>query len=115
MAALGREEDGVAAPSNTVVINARCSLRTEADQRVIGDIALLIAPNSTHRPIERSRHVCLLGEARLHLEHHRIGLRDFVPGAIVMHWQSGDDDDALTRFRPQAATRIDDDDIGRRR
>jgi hypothetical protein len=80
-----------------------------------GDIALLIAPNSTLRPIERSRHVRLLGEARLHQEHHRIGLRDFVSSAIVMHGQARDDDDALIRFRPQTAARIDDDGIGRGR
>jgi hypothetical protein len=80
-----------------------------------GDIALLIAPNSTLRPIERSRHVHLLDEARLHQEHHRIGLCDFVSSAIVMHGQARDDDHALIRFRPQTAARIDDNGIGRGR
>src|SRR5215468_2092626 len=78
-------------------------------------IALLIAPNSAHRPAKRPRHVELLGEARLHQEHHRVGLGDQVLGAIVMHRQSGDDDHALIRFDPQAAARIDDHGIGRRR
>jgi hypothetical protein len=41
-------------------------------------------------------------------------LSDFVLGAIVMHWQSGDGDHALIRVGPQAATRIDDHGIGRR-
>jgi hypothetical protein len=45
----------------------------------------------------------LLGEARLHQEHHRIGLGDRILGAIVTHGQSGDDDQPLTRFDPQAA------------
>jgi hypothetical protein len=35
--------------------------------------------------------------------------------AIVMHGQSSDDDHALIRFDPQAATRLDEHDIGRRR
>ena len=78
-------------------------------------ITLLEAPNSAHRPAKRPRHVRLLGEARLHQEHNRIGLGDYVLGAIVMHRQSGDDDHALIRFDPQAAARIDDHGIGRRR
>jgi len=71
----------------------------------------LIAPNSTHRPTERSRYVRLLGETRVYQEDHRIGLSHRVFGAIVMTWQSSDDDDALIRFRPQAAARIDDDGV----
>jgi hypothetical protein len=41
----------------------------------------------------------LLGKARLHQEHHRIGLGDSILGAIVMHRQSADDDHALIRFQ----------------
>jgi hypothetical protein len=37
-----------------------------------------------------------------------MGLSDRTLGAIVMNWQSGDDDHSLIRFDPQAATRIDD-------
>ena len=42
-------------------------------------------------------------------------LGDRILGAIVMHRQSGDDDHALTCFDPQAAARIDDHGIRRRR
>jgi hypothetical protein len=37
---------------------------------------------------------------------HRVGLRDSILGAIVMHRQSADDDHALIRFDPQATARI---------
>ena len=70
---------------------------------------------SAHRSGKRLRHVRLLGEARLHQEHHRIGLGDRILGTIVMHRQSGDDDHALTRCDPQAAARIDDHGVRRRR
>jgi hypothetical protein len=68
-----------------------------------------------HRNGERPRHVCLLGEARLHQEHYRISLGDRVLGAIVVHRKSGNDDYPLIRFDPHAAARIDDHDVGRRR
>jgi len=70
---------------------------------------------SAHRSGKRLRHVRLLGEARLHQEHHRIGLGDRILGTIVMHRQSGDDDHPLTRGDPQAAARIDDHGVRRRR
>jgi hypothetical protein len=57
----------------------------------------------------------LLGEARLHQEHHRIGLGDCILGAIVMHRQTAYDDHTLTGFDPQAAARIDHHGIQRRR
>src|SRR5262249_58089789 len=63
-------------------------------------VALLEAPNGAHRPAKRPRHIRLLSEARIRQEHHRIGLRDFVLGAIVMHWQSRHDDNPLIRFGP---------------
>jgi hypothetical protein len=75
----------------------------------------LIPPHGAHRSVKRPRHVRLLREARIHQEHHRISLGDRILGAIVMHWQSGGDDHALIRFNPQAATRIDDDAVRRRR
>jgi hypothetical protein len=61
-------------------------------------IAPLVPPHGAHRSGKRPRHVRLLGEARLHQEHHRIGLGDHILGAIVMHRQSGDDDHPLTRL-----------------
>ena len=79
-------------------------------------IAPLIPPHGAHRSGKRPRHVRLLGKARLHQEHHRIGLGDRILGTIVMHRQSSDDDHPLTRFDPQAAARIDHHGIrGRRR
>ena len=78
-------------------------------------IAPLVPPHGAHRSGKCPRHVRLLGKARLHQEHHRIGLGDRILTAIVMHRQSGDDDHALIRFDPQAAARIDDHGIRRRR
>ena len=53
--------------------------------------------------------------ARVAVKAHRHRLSDRILGAIVMHRQSGDDDHAMTRFDPQAAARIDDNGIRRRR
>jgi hypothetical protein len=75
----------------------------------------LVAPHAAHRSGKRSRYFRLLRNARLHQEHHRIGLGDRIGGAIVMHRQSGNDDDALICFDPQAAAGIDDLGIRRRR
>jgi hypothetical protein len=41
-----------------------------------------VAPHGAHRSAKRPRHIHLLGEARLHQEHHRIGLGDSILGAI---------------------------------
>jgi hypothetical protein len=49
-----------------------------------------------------------LGESGLDQEHHRIGFGHRILGAIVMHRQSRNDDDALILFDAQAAARIDD-------
>src|SRR6202030_2007424 len=54
-------------------------------------IAPLVPPHGAHRSGKRPRHVRLLGEARLHQEHHRIGLGDRILGAIVMHRQPAQD------------------------
>jgi hypothetical protein len=67
----------------------------------------LVPAHGARRSAKRSRHVRLLGEALLHQKHHRIGLGDRIVGAIVMHSQSSDDDHALSRLDPQAATPID--------
>jgi len=58
---------------------------------------------------------CAPRATRFHQEQHRISLGDRILGALVMHGSSGDDDHALIRFDPQAATRIDGDSIRRRR
>ena len=68
-------------------------------------IAPLVAPHAAHRWGKRSRYFRLLRKARLHQEHHRIGLGDRIGGAIVMHRQSGNDDYALICFDPQAVQR----------
>jgi hypothetical protein len=39
-------------------------------------VELAVPPHGAHRSGKRPRHVRLLGEARLHQEHHRIGLGD---------------------------------------
>jgi hypothetical protein len=70
-------------------------------------VAALVAPHAAHRSGKRPCHLVLLGKARLHQKHHRIGLGDRILGPIVMHRQSGDDDHALIRFNSQATTRID--------
>jgi hypothetical protein len=44
-----------------------------------------------------------------------MGLGDRVVGAIVLHRQSGNHNRALIRFDPQAAARIDDHGVRRRR
>src|SRR5262249_11572762 len=103
------------------VDSGSCTVETEKTGQVLvrtcsterrhpaGRIALSAAPNRAHRPGERPRHVRLLGQARLHQEHARIGLGDQVLRS------SGHDDHALIRFGPWAVARIDDHGLGRRK
>jgi hypothetical protein len=60
------------APSNTVVINARCSLRIDADQRVLVVAGLPVHHCRAEDKVAKESQICVLG------------LRSGVPGVSVL-------------------------------